>query len=356
MNYVRCLAAMATAASIALVSPLVLAGQDPEETVPPNALIEKPGKQIEAERVKMVRKGEKFIVPTCRVAFRLQNAASASTDSRLQNLGCNSGSYSNCKSDARVSMSVYLGNVPPAEMQAATDAVCADFVEQLKTVGLPVVTWKELPGNKAYDEIAFAKFKGEDGVYHEKYNASDYIVMGPSTGKLFFTHENLGLGDQGPMALGNWRAMNEMSAKEKAVVLVPHFMVDFASMSSSGNSMLKNTAEVGAAPALKFEPGSTRLYMYQAKMRLAGDMGGITARDMKPMSEDFGVLKNQSEVSNEWLVGPMANIFGAQGLSVNKKVNKVLIADPAKYRDGVIGGGKVMNGVYAHIIKGYLND
>lgn len=352
----RKIALLALATAFAAAVPLAHAGKDPEETVPPNALIEKPEKQIEAQNIKVVRKGESFIVPTCRVAFRLENSATASTDSRLSNLGCSSGSYSNCKSDARVSMSVVLANFSNADMQAATDAVCSDFVEQLKTAGKPVTTWKELPGNKAYDEIDFAEPK-KDGVYHEGYNGSDYIVMAPSDGKLFFTHENLGLGDQGPASLGNWRAMNELSAKSKAVVLVPHFMVNFAEMSSSGNNkLLKSTAEVGARPALGFEGGLTRLYLYQAKMRLAGEMGGITAREMKPVSDDVGELRQQKETDNTGIVIPLANLFGATSAMTSKKSYNVLVADPAKFKAGVVDGARIMNGVYTHVIKGYLAE
>ncbi len=354
MNKLHRLSAFALA--LAIAAPLAHAGKDPEETVPPNALIEKPEKQIEAQNAKIVRKGDSFIVPTCRVAFRLENSATASTDSRLANLGCSSGSYSSCKSDARVSMSVVLANFSNQDMQAATDAVCSDFVEQLKTTGKPVVTWKELPGNKAYDEIDFAEPK-KDGVYHEGYNGSDYIVMAPSDGKLFFTHENLGLGDQGPASLGNWRAMNELSAKGKAVVVVPHFMVNFAEMSSSGNNkMFKDTAEVGAKPALGFEGGLTRLHIYHAKMRLAGDMGGITARDMKPVSNDVGELRQQKETDNSGIVIPLANLFGATSAMTSKKSYNVLVADPEKFKAGVVQGGQIMNGVYTHVIKGYLND
>ncbi|MFP5440219.1 MAG: hypothetical protein ACLGHJ_01895 [Gammaproteobacteria bacterium] len=350
------IAALATAVAVVVAAPIVHAGKDPEETVPPNVMIEKPEKQVEGQRVKIVQKGEKFMVPTCRVAFRLENSASASTNSALSNIGCSSGSYSNCKSDASVSMSVVLANFSNADMQAATDAVCNDFVDQLKTAGKPVVTWKELPGNKAYDEIDFAEPK-KDGVYHEGFNGSDYIVMAPSDGKLFFTHENLGLGDQGPASLGNWRAMNELSAKNKAVVLVPHFMVNFAEMSSSGrNKMLKSTAEVGAKPALGLESGATRLHIYQAKMRLAGDMGGLTVRDLKPVSSDIGEIREQKEFDNSGIVIPLANLFGATSAMTSKKSYNVLVADPEKFKAGVVTAGQLMNGVYAHVIKGYVAD
>lgn len=356
MSGTRCAVASVGMLSLALVASPALAGKDPEETVAPNILFDKPAKQLEAQNVKLVRKGEKFIVPTCRVGFRLENKATASTDSaKWKNLGRDCSPTSPCSTDASVSMSVVLGNVSNADMQAATDAVCADFVEKLRKVGREVTTWAELGGNKAYDGIDFAEPK-KDGVYHEGFNGADYIVLAPSTGKLFFTHENLGLGDQGPASLGNWRALNELSAKAGAVVLVPHFMVNFAEMSTSGNRSFSNSAEVGAVPALGFEPIVTRLHLYQAKMRLAGDMGGITFKEARPVSNAIGEIRQQQASDNSGIVLPLANLFGATSAMTSRKSLNVMVADPAAYKAELVRGAGVLNDVYVQVIDGYVKD
>lgn len=356
MSFIRHATTTLSLLSLALAAAPALAGKDPEETVAPNALFNKPEKQVEAQNVKLVRKGDTFIVPTCRVGFRLENKATASTDSaKWKNLGRDCSVSSPCSTDASVSMSVVLGNVSTADMQAATDAVCTDFVEKLRKTGRPVTTWTDLAGNKAYDGIDFAEPK-KDGVYHEGYNGSDYIVLAPSNAKLFFTHENLGLGDQGPASLGNWRAMNELSAKSKAVVLVPHFMVNFAEMSTSGSRKFSNTAEVGAVPALGFEPLVTRLHMYQAKMRLAGDMGMISFKEANTISNAIGEIREQKANDNSGIVLPLANLFGATSVMTSKKSYNVMIADPAAYKAELVRGAGLLNDVYVHVIDGYIKD
>lgn len=190
---------------------------------------------------------------------------------------------------------VELAGVGVDELRAIAAAARDDLLAQLGAIGRPLVGREEMQGSKGWSELArtpvpFAKSAFAD--------ARLAVFVAPPGDDLVFTHFDSPMSSQGPMSLGNWRALNQMSVDLKAVLLMPTLLLDFALLSGSGVSNMGSGVSVRARPGLFISPTLTYLAGFHAKIRIAGDLGRPTsnppcwlakpARSRRPQSSTTG--------------------------------------------------------------------
>jgi hypothetical protein len=279
-------------------------------------------------------RSDKVIIAGFRVAFNLEGAASASTDSRLKNLGNTIGSGpKTVTSDASTSMKVTLAGVDAALFQQITEQAYADFKAQLATAGRTVLGPDVLKASKGYGEPKFtATGPGRPYTKDLSFGAGRTVaVFTPAELPLFLGHyDGVGIGSVS-MDLGNWRALNQLSVETKAVVLVPTLAVDFVKMKSSGrNKLLADTAEVGAEPMISLLPQLTRVAVFHAKIRIAGELDSFFLERQFEVSGSFGRMEQVSASNNAALNNALVMLTGQAG-RVHSTSAQVCTAAPADY-------------------------
>jgi hypothetical protein len=303
-------------------------------------------KKTAAAAKKIIERSDKVIIAGFRVAFNTEGAASASTDSRLKNLGNTTGSsMKTVTSSAAASMKVSLAGLTADDFQRITEQAYADFKAQLAEAGVKVLGPEVLKASKGYGELTFTP-STKDRPYIKDMSigaGTTVVVFSPAELPLFLGHfDGTGIGGV-TMNLGNWRALNQLSVETKAVVLVPTIMVDFVKMKSSGrNKMLKDTAEVGADPQLSLVPIQTGVAVFHAKIRLAGELGNFHLGEELVMPGAFGELKQASASDNSALNSSLVMLTGQAG-RVSSKSHHVFMATPAEYEKLSLEAVKLFN-------------
>mgnify|MGYP000446855230 CR=1 FL=1 len=183
---------------------------------------------------------KRVAVPAFRLAFITNNAVTAQVR----------GSYlpGRDSSGARSSLHLALKGVDAAALQAITDKAYAQLLDQLRQSGrevVPVEEMKEFFGTVNPTESTAAK------PYSKEQNGQTASIFAPTGMPLVFTHFDQ-WGDRGSFDLNNYRRLGEFSHKWNAAVIAPLVIVNFARMSSSGNTsgLTSRTAETGAELAM----------------------------------------------------------------------------------------------------------
>ena len=295
---------------------------------------------------KILKRSDKVIIAGFRVAFNLEGSASASTDSRLSNLGNSIGSGPRTvTSDAAVSMKVTLAGVTSDEFQRIAEEAYADFKTQLAQAGVTVLGPDVLKASKGYGQLTFTPSSKEKPYARDlSFGAgTSLVVFTPAELPLFLGHYDGGKLGPVTMNLGNWRALNQLSVETRAVVLVPTLVVDFVRMKSSGQrKMLRNDAGVGADPRIALLPQHTNVAVFHAKIRLAGELGGFHLGEDLVVPGAFGTLKQVSAADNAALNSSLVMLTGLPG-RVSSRSAHVLLADPAAYSRLSLDGVRAFN-------------
>lgn len=295
---------------------------------------------------KILSRSDKIIIAGFRVAFNTEGAASASTDSRLQNLGNSIGSGAKTvTSDAAVSTKVNLSGVTGDDFQRITEEAYADFKAQLAAAGVTVLGAEVLKASKGYGELTFTPSTKERPYVKDMSVGAGrtVVVYTPAELPLFLGHYDGG--NLGPvtMNLGNWRALNQLSVETRAVVLVPTVIVEFVKMKSSGRGkMLRNDAEVGADPQIALVGKQSNVAVFHAKIRLAGDLGNFHIDEDLEVPGTFGTLKQVAASDNAALNSSLVMLTGQPG-RVSSRSAHVLAADPAAFSQLTLQGLKSFN-------------
>jgi hypothetical protein len=303
-------------------------------------------KKTAAAAKKILDRSDKVIIAGFRVAFNTEAAASASTDSRLKNLGNTTGSgMKTVTSSASASMKVALAGLSADDFQRITEEAYTDFKAQLAAAGVTVLGADVLKASKGYAELTLTPSTKERPYIKDMSigAGTTVVVFTPAELPLFLGHfDGNGIGSVS-MNLGNWRALNQLSVETKAVVLVPTIMVDFVKMKSSGrNKMLKDTAEVGAEPQISLIAQHTGVAVFHAKIRIAGDLGGLHLGEDWAMPGAFGEMKQVSASDNAALNSSLVMLTGQAG-RVSSKSNNVFLAVPAEYEKLSLEAVKAFN-------------
>ena len=231
---------------------------------------------LDPSALKILASAPRVVVAGFRVAFVTRNAASAHSRSAFSNLGHSAGGGMRTVTQAAVArVDVALQNVDDARMQAIVERAYADFMAALQATGRPVVPLAEMQASAGWQQLEFTP-TDKPYVTSPTGTQKHYRFAAPQALPLWFGHFDAPLGDRAPFSLGNWRALNQLSVDTGAVVIVPQLVVDFADLSSSGNSMWRRQAEVGAKSGMSIEAANSKLLIFHAKIAMAGDLGSAT--------------------------------------------------------------------------------
>ncbi len=300
------------------------------------------------------------VVAGFRVAFVTRNGASARSGSGLANLGNTTASGSGARTitqSANASMEVTLENVDFARMQAIADRAYADFMSRLAKTGKTIVPMDRLRATDGFQKLELTASTTEKPYTVSPVGtAKHYTIVSPTALPLWFGHFDLPLGDKSAFALGNWRALNQLSVDTGAVVIVPQIVIDFADVSSSGNSLWKSSASVGAKSAMSIEPLYTRLGTFYAKIAMAGPLGVTSLREGLSIPGDFGELvdvtdqKTKDSVAmGNALSGALSMLSGTSG-TVRSVTKSALKARPDAYEELSMGGIARINQLYVMVL------
>ena len=352
-------------ATIALATQSVLAQQAPASPSAERAVDLTPEQVSGLLDTKPLREtlpnSNSVVVAGFRVVFVTRNAASARSGSGLANLGNTTASGSGARTitqSANASMEVTLENVDFARMQAIADKAYADFLTRLATTGRTILPRDRLQASDGYKKLELTASTAEKPYTVSPVGtAKHYTVVSPAALPLWFGHFDLPIGDKTAFALGNWRALNQLSVDTGAVVLVPQIVIDFADVSSSGNSMWKSSASVGAKSAMSIEPLYTRLGTFYAKIAMAGPLGISSLQEGLSIPGDFGELvditdqKTKDTVAmGNALSGALSMLSGTSG-TVRSVTKSALKARLDAYEELALGGVARINQLFAKVLE-----
>jgi hypothetical protein len=185
-----------------------------------------------------------------------------------------------------------------AQMRQIAGACHQDFLERIAASGRTVVPFADIQASKGYGKllptpVPFVKKPFAD--------ARTCALVSPEGMPLISQHSDAPLSDQSPMALTNWRAINQMCVDLNCVVMIPNLVIDFAQLSGSGHSTYSGSAAVSVAPGLFLVPLFTCVSAHYAKIALAGPGGKIILKERVAIGQagEFvktGTYGNRAEV------------------------------------------------------------
>jgi len=144
-----------------------------------------------------------------------------------------------------------------------------------------------------------------------------WSFFAPTGMPILFTHFDQGWGDRGVFDLNNYRRLEEYSFKWGAAVIAPLIVVNFAKMSSSGNTsgFTSRAAETGAEMSMSVAHLQSfwgRSTEFRNGMAMGGDGGGfnLAAPIASPLA--FGTMQTLAQEDNSAVKG-VFDLLGKRG-------------------------------------------
>lgn len=296
---------------------------------------------FDAKAVKHLAKANRIAVPTYRLGVVMRSGISAS------------GSSGSVTTDT----SVELRGVSHELLRSIADRAYADFIKRLGATGRPIVPIEDIRTAQGYGQLEMASPPfGKKPFADARYA----VLTAPNGMDLFFTHFDAPLSDQSPLALGNWRALNQLSVDLGSVILIPTVVVDFAELSGSGHKVYSNSASVQVKPGLYAVELFTALSAYHAKIRIAGELGRATLQKRIAIGQAGEFVKtsqtdNHAEVAwwnSQVNSGSVAPGTIGPSLAYDSSTYEYRV-DPAVFADIVFDGASAINGAYAQAAATY---
>lgn len=297
----------------------------------------------------------KVAVVGFRVAFMTSNAASASDNKALSNLGNSSGSgLRTIYQDETVKMQLLLQGIEFSQMQAITDAAYVDFMERLQSSGLEVIPADDILARPEFQEI-----EGAEGTAAEPYKKGamfarpqDVFVFSPSGMPLWFGHWDTGSwGDKGPMERATWKSLNALSAETGAMLLCPQITLNFAHVDSSGQGTMFKDASVKAENTLHLVSGHTYLYAGWAKARIAGPFTMAALKKPHDIPGKFAVNALIDERNNASWVNGISRMTGQPG-RITRAETYAVVANPTAYQSLAEAAARTANAAFVAMVNG----
>lgn len=301
----------------------------------------------------VVAKSQKVVIAGYRVAFVDKTGTSASGQGRTTSSWNVRGDMKTFQTTQSQTKSLYmeLTNVNPALMQAITDRLHADFVEQLKAKGLEVLPREALNQSQHFtSRVKFSQPK-EGAVYTTSPTGDprNYSVLSPTGMPLVFLAAEP-LGDQGLINLDQMKGLMFSALDTQAVPLLVQVSIDFAETSSSGRSRMTNTADVDGRPAISVGPSVvTALHSTNTIM---GEWGSAAIRQQVFVDGDYARVKSVDESP-----GALNAVSAALGFLTKTPAliqgteRRFFIADPARYAELTLKAGLAANRALAGSLK-----
>lgn len=258
--------------------------------------------------IEVLPAARKLAVPAFRVAFVMRSSVTAQVR----------GSYlpGRDNSGARASLQLDLTGVAPQTLQAITDQAYATFLGQLRATGREVV-----PADDLKELFATLETTPNDTAkpYTKELNGLTVTFRSPTGIPLWFAHGDP-WGDRGAFDLNNWRRQGEYSQKWGAAIITPTLVVNFANMSSSGNtsSLTSRAAEVGATVSLsvsQFSSYYVRSDEYRSGVVMKGEEAGISMNGRIASALPFGSYKETAAENNAAVKSIFDTLGKAMGMA-----------------------------------------
>ena len=299
--------------------------------LPSASLVSAGGANVRA----LVGKTNKVVIAGYRVAFVGRTGAFASgTGSRNTSLiGLTVVTAGQSKK-----LDVALKNVNVPMMQAVTERLYADFIDQLKASGLEVLPREALTRSPHYANVQ--PFKPKEGdVYTVKHfsDPREYTVLTPAGVPMVFLAGET-FGDRGLIDLGQMKGLMFSAMDAGAAALLVQVVIDFSETSSSGHSRWTNMADVDARPAISLAPArSTYVTALHSANTIMGEWGTMTMDKPLAVPGEYATVKviqdpnAFNELSKSLFRASVA--LGASRGSVVYEELRLFEADPARYTE-----------------------
>lgn len=253
-------------------------------------------------------------------------------------------------SGARMTVNAALAGVDGATLQAVTDKAYANFMEQLRLAGREVVPPQELG---EFLSGVQATPSSVEQPFTKEVNAQTLQLFAPSGMPLWFTHLEGNWSDRGAFDLANWRRLGEYTKKYNAIVVTPLIVVNFVSMTSSGNQsgLVARTAEADAIPGMTV---NTFLSLYNSPV----DEGGVQMTKGVQSDLAFGAMKEVAAEDNKAVkgifdvLGKVAGLANAGGAN-RATSNRVMQTNNADYRVAAQDALGRATGTFAKLFQKY---
>lgn len=252
-----------------------------------------------------------------------------------------------------------LVGVDQAMLQQLAREAAVNLADQIIASGREVVQWTELAASRGFGRIEptpapFLKQPFAD--------ARTVALVAPPQMPLVSLHIDAPLSDKSPVQLGNWRAINGISADLDCLVIIPTLVFDFAQLTGSGHSVYGGAANVGIQPGIFLVPQFTQYNFYHARIALAGDIGRFILEDRVPIGQAGQLVQtsnfnNNAEIAEwnayanslRWWTEP--NLAGparpTQAYNYSAYQYRV---DPDAFRAACIDGALAVNGAFMQAV------
>jgi len=304
----------------------------------------------------VVAKAPRVVIAAFRVAFADKTGTAAfGTGSRSSswNVLGTAQTHTIKQSQSR-SLKLELENVNAPLMQAITDRLHSDFVEQLKAKGLEVLPREALDKSQHFtSRVKFSKPK--EGAVYTVSPVGDprtYSVMSASGLPLLFLGADP-LGDQGIVNLEQMKGLMFSSLDTQAVALVVQLTIDFAETSSSGRSRMTNTAEVDGRPVISLAAGrGNYVTALHSTNTIMGEWGSAAIEGPTFLDGDYASVRSINE-SNEALnaVSTALTVLSATPGLIQRSERRIFTADPTRYSELALKAGLAANRALAAAVR-----
>lgn len=251
---------------------------------------------------------------------------------------------------------VYLAGVSGDDFQRIADAAYEDLMERLAATGRPIVPLEKIRSSAGFGKLELTTTSPtKPFIRRPLADTRTFAAFTPAALPLWWMHLD-NVGDKA--SLGNYRAINQLSVDTQAVVIVPQITFDFAELQGSGRSLLASASTTSAKPDLRVLEQFTLLHVFQAKMALAGYIGGGVLKKPVDLPEPAGELRVSSESGNQQEVA-FANWLRESGVDVlgpsNSRSEQVLtfMAEPNSLVQTAIEGARQFNSMVASAVATY---
>lgn len=304
----------------------------------------------------VVAKAPRVVIAAFRVAFADKTGTAAfGTGSRSSswNVSGTVKTHTIKQSESR-SLKLELENVNAPLMQAITDRLHADFIEQLKAKGLEVLPREALDQSQHFtSRIKFSKPK-EGGVYTVSPTGDprNYNVLSAAGMPLIFLGADP-LGDQGLINLDQMKGLMFSSLDTQAVALIVQLTIDFAETSSSGRSRMTNTAEVDGRPVISLAGGrGNYVTALHSTNTIMGEWGSAAIEGPTFLDGDYASVRSINE-SNDALnaVSTALTVLSATPGLIQRSERRIFTADPTRYSELVLKAGLAANRALAAAVR-----
>jgi hypothetical protein len=299
---------------------------------------------IDSKDLKVLTRSPNIAVAGYRVIFVVRNGIAASADA----------------GDVSSETLVTLAGVDTTHLQAIADKAYANLIEQLAPTGRALVSREAIKASKGFAKLEITEASPEKPYFRKPLaDSRTFAVYAPSEFPLWWGHFDAGIGDKAAMALGNWKALNQLSVDTKAVIIVPQLAIDFAALKGSGHSNFSGGASTEAKASLRILEMQTLLRAFHAKIAMAGEGGVGILRKPLPLAASAGKFVSLREWGNQDDVR-FANLLASNSSNPNlgpgySMAGKEIayVADPAAFEAAVLEGAKHYNAMIASALIAY---